>query len=790
MRVSYGALWALATGLAMTALMVQAGPATNGAYLGRRQAGTPTELAPKPMLMHGMTGVDEAHKMGFTGKGIKIGMVGGGLYYHHPALGGSCYGQADCKVVGGYDFVGENYDFNDPSSKPEPDDDPYEVCEGTTTFQAGVLAGKADSFLGVAPDAQLSVYRVFSCASPVATKPSLVIDAMQKAYDDGCNIIYVNLGTYPGVQSDQSAQLADKFAKSGVVVVTSAGFYGDKTLFRVHAPGAGLSVISSIAADSDRKYMLQLTVQAGNEKFMVERTGAANNMPEFKVDNAPVTYFDQDATLLQGCQRTQTDFKKSLVLIARGDCTFTEKLANAAAQGASGVIFFNNVHDAIPALSISSPQPIPATMVSKAEGEKLLALLKAAGNGGSVTVSANTDLVEAKVATGGQPSALASQGRSNDLEVKPELLVPGTYFYSSTTPSRGIYEAWADSKSDGAYLAGCVALLMQAGIPRDPYHIRRMLMAYAVPRTNAKGDKAVSVALQGAGMINLTRLLQSTVELSATKFTLLDPKYGGFVDGKVMKTFNITNYGSQSVTYELTTLPADSVTNIKQQQLTYTTFTDGQADVKYSLCEVTVEAGASVEVRVQITEPSYAQYPNVVYSGYIQAFIKGQAKKQSQPAWSFPYLGLNTDFDKLPMFAPTSQWANPGVYRSSTQGHVAEANKEVFTMKDGDIPGIYLKHQFPLGFTAVYLSTVQNPTVPYAYARLPSYGWDRTSVETGAFTKFYMSFNQFYDSSGKVVTVPNGQYVATFAYGSPFERDYAKVNWLYWTSPAFEIKLA
>ncbi|KAJ1972333.1 hypothetical protein H4R34_005442 [Dimargaris verticillata] len=109
-------------------------------------------------------------------------------------------------------------------------------------------------------------------------------------------------------------------------------------------------------------------------------------------------------------------------------------------------------------------------------------------------------------------------------------------------------------------------------------------------------------------------------------------------------------------------------------------------------------------------------------------------------------------------------------------------------MKDGDIPGIYLKHQFPLGYRDVFLAKVETPTVVYAHALPLSFGLAPTSVETDAFTKFYMPFNQFYDSIGKVVTVPNGHYVATIAYGSPFERNYAKVNWLYWTSPAFEIK--
>ncbi|KAJ1969801.1 hypothetical protein H4R35_006044 [Dimargaris xerosporica] len=791
MHMSHGMLWALATGLAMTASIVQAGPATFDAYLGRREISTPTALVPKPMLMHKMTGVSVAHEKGYTGKGVKIGIIGGGLYYKHPALGGGCYGQADCKVVGGYDFVGDNYNPNDPSSKPKPDNDPYEDCEWTTTFQAGVLAGQADSFLGVAPGAQLSAYRVFSCVSPRNTKPGLVLNAMQKAYDDGCNIIYMNVSVFPGMQSGESSMLAEKFAKTGVVVVLTTGFYGDESLFRVQAPGAALSTITSIAADSDQRYFQFLTIQAGTEKFTAERTGAVKNLPEFKANNAPVTFFDQDPTRLQGCERTQADFTQSLVLMARGNCTFAEKITIAVAQGASGVIFFNHVDDPLPTLLLSTPQPIPATIIPNAEGKKLLALLQAAGNGGQVTVSANNDLMKAKVATGGRPSKRASQGPSNELDVKPELLVPGSYFYSSTVPSHGIYEAVADSQSDGAYLAGCVALLLEAGIPKEPEFIRRMLMASALPLTNAKGDAAVSVAQQGAGMINLDRLLSSNIELSTTKFALLDPKNGGFVNDKVIKSFSITNYGTESVTYEFSALPADSVTNIdKQGQIVPTMVTDGKAEVKFSLCEVTVEANATVNLRVQFTEPSFAKYPNVVYSGYIQAFVKGQASEKSMPAWSFPYLGLNTDFNRLPMFPATPDFTNPALYRNNPRSHVNKNNIAVFTMKDGDVPGLYIKHLFPIGWGAAFLAPVGQSQVPYAYAYVPFFGWDRAPVQVSSFDALYTPFTHFFDINSKEMAVADGHYVLTFAYASPFERDYNKVTWSYWTSPEFEIKRA
>jgi subtilisin family serine protease len=67
-----------------------------------------------------MTGVDKLHQEGHFGKGIKIGIIDTGVDYTHPALGGS-FGPGN-KVIGGYDFVGDNYTGR-LGPPPAPDND-------------------------------------------------------------------------------------------------------------------------------------------------------------------------------------------------------------------------------------------------------------------------------------------------------------------------------------------------------------------------------------------------------------------------------------------------------------------------------------------------------------------------------------------------------------------------------------------------------------------------------------------------------------------------------------------
>ena len=85
--------------------------------------------------VHIMTGVNKVHEeMHITGKGVYIGIIDTGVNYFHPSLGG-CIGP-DCKVTGGYDFVGDAYNG---TNTPVPDDDPNDECNGHGTHVAGII---------------------------------------------------------------------------------------------------------------------------------------------------------------------------------------------------------------------------------------------------------------------------------------------------------------------------------------------------------------------------------------------------------------------------------------------------------------------------------------------------------------------------------------------------------------------------------------------------------------------------------------------------------------------------
>ena len=79
-----------------------------------------------------------------------------------------------------------------------------------------------------------------------------------------------------------------------------------------------------------------------------------------------------------------------VVLIERGDLTFAEKVANATAAGAAGVIIYNNDSGSFTG-QLTGSSRIPAAAVSREDGQALLDLVNAGATTVRLTVETRTD---------------------------------------------------------------------------------------------------------------------------------------------------------------------------------------------------------------------------------------------------------------------------------------------------------------------------------------------------------------------------------------------------------------
>jgi subtilisin family serine protease len=191
--------------------------------------------------IHWATGVDELHERGIYGKGVKVGIVDTGVWYNHEALGKG-FGEGK-KVAGGWDFVGDAWAVG---GERKPDADPRDE-NGHGTHVAGILAGAAGDWKGVAPEAELHSYKVFGPSESTST--SIIIEAFIQAYEDGMDIITASLGSASGYSDNPLALVANRIAAEGVVVTVAGGNTGSVGPFYPSNGGAGDLTLSVASAD-------------------------------------------------------------------------------------------------------------------------------------------------------------------------------------------------------------------------------------------------------------------------------------------------------------------------------------------------------------------------------------------------------------------------------------------------------------------------------------------------------------------------------------------------------------
>lgn len=194
---------------------------------------------------HLLTGVNELHSRGLTGKNVTVGIIDTGVDYLHPALGGGI--GENFKVTGGVNYFGSP--SNNITSLKKPDYNPYD-CQGHGTHIAGIIAGNDTKVLGVAPGASIRSYKVFGCSG--GTTEDVLIAAFQNAYIDGVNIITASVGLAgQGFLRSPVSVVASRMVEAGVFVSIAAGNTGVEGPRYPSSPGASQLVTTVGSAESD-----------------------------------------------------------------------------------------------------------------------------------------------------------------------------------------------------------------------------------------------------------------------------------------------------------------------------------------------------------------------------------------------------------------------------------------------------------------------------------------------------------------------------------------------------------
>ncbi|HSN44070.1 MAG TPA: S8 family serine peptidase, partial [Propionibacteriaceae bacterium] len=237
--------------------------------------------APNPLASAlAMTGADVAYsELGYTGEGIRVGVIDSGIDIDHPDLGGSGTNGTtrfpSSRVKWGYDFVGDAYNADlgeNPVPDPIPDD-----CGGHGTHVAGIIGANGDfatgGVRGVASKVSFGAYRVFGCDGSSST--DVVLAAMEMTIKDHMNVVNMSLGdAYQSWPSYPTATAAVTMQKAGVILVASAGNDGEDGSFTVGAPSVSDGAISVASFENTNIPAHKFTTTNGAEVPYLPATGA------------------------------------------------------------------------------------------------------------------------------------------------------------------------------------------------------------------------------------------------------------------------------------------------------------------------------------------------------------------------------------------------------------------------------------------------------------------------------------------------------------------------------------
>jgi subtilisin family serine protease len=524
--------------------------------------------------------------LGLTGKGVKIGVIDTGLDYYHADFGGSgkpadfladdgltigTPAFPNAKVAGGFDFVGDAYDGGGEGDAlvPHPDPDPLDCLpargdsSGHGTHTAGIATGEgvlADGTTfkgpynastlsgntfkvgpGVAPEATLYSYRVFGCTGSVTT--DIVVAAMNRALQDGVNVLNMSLGSPFGGTGDPATVAADNLSRAGVTIAMSAGNESPHA-YTVGTASTATSVLSVAAEDTTADFP-SVNLSGPFTAFPAENANDAAIPGGSLTGNLRVLQ-SAPGTISLGCDAADYAGVQpgDIVVTARGVCARIDRAKLGQAAGAAAVIMVNTADEFPPFEGNIFGVTIPFIGVKSSSGATLLA-----ANGQPVTIAAAGHIANPVFK---QLAGFSSGGpRTGDSALKPDITGPGVGIASALTGSGVEAQNLSGTSMASPHVAGVIALVKQAHPTWSPARIKAAIMSTASvdPSVLLQTD----VRLAGAGLVQPRRAVDTVAE--ATTADGLDNLSFGYdpLDGAYRETrsFRIANDGDTALTYDL-----------------------------------------------------------------------------------------------------------------------------------------------------------------------------------------------------------------------------------------------
>ncbi|WVO16331.1 hypothetical protein L204_104006 [Cryptococcus depauperatus] len=609
---------------------------------------------------------DKVHASGNKGKGIKIGIIDGGVDYTREPLGG-CFGP-NCKIAGGYDFVGDQYNG---SNNPTPDNDPFDNCYTHGTIVSGVIGANDNQYgvTGVAPEASLYVYRTFGCNG--ATTEDIVLAAMEMAYNEEMDIINLSIGESSGWTEGILSVYASRIVAKGTIVTVSAGNRGQVGAFYSQTPAAGKGVINTGSSDNSIYPAHLATVSTGHSSIPYY------NFQPFNSSTLQLYTINSDTF---GCTYPEDipDLSPYVVIVQRGSCSLYQKAQNAYRAGATAIFVVND------GKSVPIYQNFPFIgfgLISQDDGNYLLGQINSTTN---ATVSFSWNPVAMpNVWTGNTTSYFSQIGPTNDLYFAPSLLAPGSNIISVVPASFNNWSIVDGTSWSSGFAAGAAALYLNVkGSNLSPIDVKSALgvTSQQLP-ISASDNSLASVAIQGAGRLQINDAINAGAVISPAEILLNDTAH---FDG--VHVLTITNPSRNWVKYNFEHEPARTAlafrTGLNQSNDQPLPHVANAASVNFWQQSLLLWPGQTFIATIQFTPPSRLDAKTFpIYSGFIK--ITG-----GSTVVRVPYMGVAAKMRDMPVLDPTDFYLGintPAIV--DVNGNVQEGTT-TYTFSNGSYPSI------------------------------------------------------------------------------------------------------
>lgn len=479
------------------------------------------------------------------GRGMKIGIIDSGIDYTHKMLGGSGdpedFKKVDPakpsplfpnqKVVGGFDFVGSDFDTSAGKFEnhiPQPDCNPIDE-KGHGTPVASVVAGIGDnvhSYSGVAPEAELYALKVFG--KDGTTGDVAVLAALEYAADpngdsdpkDKLDVLNISLGSPFGQPHKLYQEAIKNLVRAGTIVVAAAGNDGNQE-HAVASPSTTEEAISVAASVDSMEHnwkfpAVKFRNQLG-QKYIAEAIEGPISLPILEAQNVQEELVYLPLGAIKSPDELKNLAKGKVLLLDRGQETYTQMLKAALSLGAVAVIVANNQPGEPRAMFPSKTGfsvPIPAVMIAMELGN----ILKRDLEKGAIHVSFDSFMERPELIdtlTDG-----SSRGpRFGDALLKPEIAAPGLNIISADMGSGDQTSMKSGTSVAAPHIAGVVALIRQYRPRLTPLEIKSLIMSTAKSLRRPDGE-SYPISLQGAGRVQAYKAATSPLLFSVPAISL------------------------------------------------------------------------------------------------------------------------------------------------------------------------------------------------------------------------------------------------------------------------------